>query len=55
MGRELVELLGGLLLGFVVDGEEMGKVEKWLNMRGDFTDWIDRLIVAQGAKYWRWY
>jgi len=22
---------------------------------GDFEKWFDRLIVSQGAKYWRWY
>lgn len=40
---------------YIIDGEQGEPVENWINTRGTFEDWIDRLIVAQGAKYWRWY
>jgi hypothetical protein len=40
---------------YIIDGEQGEQVEDWENIRGDFSKWLDRLIVAQGAKYWRWY
>lgn len=39
----------------IIDGEQGERVEDWINIKGNFEKWIDRLIVAQGAKYWRWY
>jgi len=40
---------------YIVYGEQGESVDNWVNIKGDFVKWIDRLIVAQGAKYWRWY
>lgn len=40
---------------YILDGEQGERVEDWAIIRGNFEKWIDRLIVAQGAKYWRWY
>ena len=40
---------------YIIDGEQGEQVEEWVNIKGNFEKWIDRLIVAQGAKYWRWY
>lgn len=40
---------------YIIDGEQGERMDDWINIRGDFSKWIDRLIVAQGAKYWRWY
>lgn len=40
---------------YIIDGEQGERVEDWINIKGSFEKWIDRLIVAQGAKYWRWY
>ncbi len=40
---------------YIVDGEQGERVEDWVNIKGNFEKWIDRLIVAQGSKYWRWY
>lgn len=39
---------------YIIDGEQGEKVEKWRSITGDFSTWLDRFIVAQGAKYWRW-
>ena len=40
---------------YIIDGEQGEEVGDWINIKGNFEKWIDRLIVAQGAKYWRWY
>ena len=40
---------------YIIDGEQGERIEDWTNIKGNFEKWIDRLIVAQGAKYWRWY
>lgn len=40
---------------YILDGDEGYQVENWDYIKGDFGKWLDRLIVAQGAKYWRWY
>jgi len=40
---------------YIIDGEQGERVDDWVNIKGDFAKWIDRLIVSQGAKYWRWY
>jgi hypothetical protein len=40
---------------YIIDGDQGYQTSDWLYIRGDFGKWIDRLIVAQGAKYWRWY
>ncbi|MDR0292925.1 MAG: SMI1/KNR4 family protein [Oscillospiraceae bacterium] len=40
---------------YILDGEEGESVNNWQFINGSFEKWIDRLIVSQGAKYWRWY
>lgn len=40
---------------YILDGDEGYNSIKWEYIKGDFEDWIDRLIVSQGSKYWRWY
>ena len=40
---------------YIVDGEQGERIEDWVRIKGNFNKWIDRLIVSQGAKYWRWY
>ena len=40
---------------YILDGEQGEKVDDWDIIKGDFAKWIDRLIVSQGAKYWRWH
>ena len=39
---------------YIIDGDECDSIEDYNYINGDFEKWIDRLIVAQGAKYWRW-
>lgn len=40
---------------YIIDGEQGYQTDDWEFIKGDFCKWIDRLIVSQGAKYWRWY
>ncbi|MCL5290247.1 MAG: SMI1/KNR4 family protein [Firmicutes bacterium] len=40
---------------YIIDADQGYQTNKWVYIQGDFSKWIDRLIVAQGAKYWRWY
>lgn len=40
---------------YIIDGDQGYQTNEWEYIRGGFGDWISRLIVAQGAKYWRWY
>lgn len=40
---------------FIIDGEQGETVANWKTINGDFSKWLDRLIVSQGSKYWRWY
>jgi hypothetical protein len=39
---------------YIIDGDSgyASTVGRYLN--GDFETWIDRLIISQGEKYWRW-
>lgn len=39
----------------VIDGDSGYLPPKWRVAAPSFSDWLDRLVVAQGAKYWRWY
>lgn len=39
---------------YILDGDECYGVDEWVYINGNFEQWLDRLIVAQGAKYWRW-
>ncbi len=39
----------------VVDGNGDDPPPLWKAAARSFSDWLDRLVVAQGAKYWRWY
>lgn len=38
----------------VRDGESGRRPSDWLPIANGFERWLDRLIVAQGVKYWRW-
>lgn len=38
----------------VIDGESGYLPPQWEVAAPSFEDWLDRLVVAQGAKYWRW-
>jgi hypothetical protein len=38
----------------VLDGDSGYPVQEWEIAARSFSDWLDRLVVAQGAKYWRW-
>jgi len=40
---------------YIIDGDSGDRVADWDYLKGDFAHWIDRLIVSQGAKYWKWY
>jgi len=40
---------------YIVDGSQGEKTTNWGLLNGSFSKWIDRVIVAQGAKYWKWY
>lgn len=40
---------------YIIDGDEGYQTDDWEYIKGGFDKLIDRLIVAQGAKYWRWY
>lgn len=39
---------------YIIDGDEGDSEDEFEYIKGDFEKWLDRLIVAQGAKYWRW-
>jgi hypothetical protein len=39
---------------YIIDGDQGYQTDEWDYIKGGFENWIDRLIVAQGAKYWRW-
>ena len=39
----------------VIDGDSGYLPHAWTTITRRFDDWLDRLVVAQGAKYWRWY
>lgn len=39
----------------VLDGDSGELPCDWVPAAPSFGDWLDRLVVAQGAKYWRWY
>lgn len=38
----------------VVHAELALDLAEWRIVEGSFYDWLDHLIVAQGAKYWNW-
>ena len=40
---------------WVIDGDGDDLPHDWTAAAQSFGDWLDRLVVAQGAKYWRWY
>lgn len=40
---------------YVIDGEQGIPTKNWVTIKGGFSKWLDRLIVSQGAKYWRWF
>ena len=39
---------------YIIDGDECDSENDFCYIKGDFEKWIDRLIVSQGSKYWRW-
>lgn len=38
----------------VVDGDSEYEPSEWRTASISFGAWVDHLVVAQGAKYWRW-
>lgn len=38
----------------VIDGDSGYLPHSWTPAARSFDTWLDRLVVAQGAKYWRW-
>lgn len=40
---------------YVTDGDTGYPVRTWRTIAPSFGVWLGRLVVAQGAKYWRWY
>jgi SMI1/KNR4 family protein SUKH-1 len=38
----------------VIDGDSGYQPREWKAAARTFSDWLDRLVVAQGTKYWRW-
>jgi hypothetical protein len=39
----------------VIDGDSGEPLTEWVAAAPSFGKWLERLVVAQGAKYWRWY
>ena len=39
---------------YIVDGDECDTEDEFSYIKGDFETWLDRLIIAQGTKFWRW-
>jgi len=39
----------------VIDGDSGYLPQEWKAVARSFGDWLDRLVVAQGTKYWRWH
>jgi len=39
---------------YVIDGDSGYPPSTWTPAARSFDTWLDRLVVAQGAKYWRW-
>jgi hypothetical protein len=39
---------------YIIDGEQGYQYEDWGVINCTFDKFIDRLIVSQGAKFWRW-
>ncbi len=37
----------------VIDGESGELPHTWMKASRSFGEWLDQLVVAQGAKYWR--
>jgi hypothetical protein len=40
---------------FVLDGNPMERSSEWSVAAVGFGAWLDYLVCAQGAKYWRWH
>jgi hypothetical protein len=41
-------------INYIIDGDQGYNSIDWEHLKGTFTQFIDRLIVSQGSKYWRW-
>lgn len=39
---------------FLVEGNPLDPIKYWPRMANSIYEWMDRLITAQGAKYWDW-
>jgi hypothetical protein len=39
----------------ILYGDMTEKISSWEYLKGDFNQWLDRLIVSQGSKYWHWF
>jgi hypothetical protein len=40
---------------YVIDGDSESLPKEWSPIARSFGEWLDYLVVAQGAKYWRWF
>ncbi len=40
---------------YVIDGNSESLPQTWSPIARSFGGWLDYLVVAQGAKYWRWF
>ena len=40
---------------YVIDGNSECLPQEWSPIARNFGAWLDYLVVAQGAKYWRWF
>jgi len=38
----------------VVEANAIDSIDEWLVASRSFHEWLDHLMVAQGAKYWEW-
>lgn len=38
----------------LVEGNPLDPIEYWPRMANSLSEWMDRLITAQGAKFWDW-
>lgn len=36
------------------EGNPLDPIEYWVKIASSFHEWVDRLITAQGAKFWDW-
>jgi hypothetical protein len=40
---------------YILDGDTASPIASWSLIARSFGEWLNYLVVAQGAKYWRWF